>query len=538
MRRLHKGAGLTALACCAALALAGCGAGNTDDDSTTDPNASTDGGGLASIIIGTTDKVTALDPAGSYDNGSYTVEIQVYQFLYGFKSGQVAPQPDAAESCDYTSDTVFECTLKPGLKFANGHDLTASDVKFTFDRQVAIDDPNGPASLLENLKEVQVVDDLTVDFILNEGPDQTFLQILATPAGPLVDEESFSATELTPDSDIVAANAFSGPYAIDSYAINDTITFTPYAAYDGVLGTVSNDGVTLKTYSQSENLKLAIANGEIDVAFRSLTPTDITDLESNSAVTVHKGDGGEIRYIVFNLDTMPGETKEQKFAIRQAIASLVDRAELSTEVYKELYTPLCSWVPDGQIGATQSTCDAYPLDAAKAAQYLSDAGVTTPVTLDLQYNPDHYGSSSDQEYARVKAQLDASGLFSVNLQATEWGQYSDDRVADVYPAYQLGWFPDYPDADNYLSPFFNADNFIHNHFDEAEVQQLIRDQKIEGDPAARQAIIEEIQDVMAEKYLSTLPLLQGIQIAVAKTEVTGITLDASFQFRYGTIGKG
>ncbi|MDR1450467.1 MAG: ABC transporter substrate-binding protein [Propionibacteriaceae bacterium] len=515
----------------AALALAGCGTGNSDD--------SNDGGGAAAnpIIIGTTDKVTALDPAGSYDNGSYTVEIQVFQFLYGFKAGQTGPQPDAAESCDYVSDTVFECKLKSGLKFANGNDLTSSDVKFSFDRQTAIDDPNGPASLLANLASVDAPDDLTVRFNLAQGPDQTFLQILATPVGPIVDEESFSADAITPDDDIVAANAFSGPYRIDSYKVNDTVTFTPNSNYDGVLGTVANDGATLKTYSQSENLKLAIANGEIDVAHRSLTPTDIADLRSNDTVTVHEGPGGEIRFIVFNLDTMPGQTAEQKFAIRQAAASLVDRDELSEEVYKGLYTPLCSWVPSGQAGATESACDTYPLDKAKAAAYLEAAGVAVPVVLDLQYNFDHYGSSSDQEYARVKAQLEASGLFQVNLQSTEWVTYNSERVADSYPAYQLGWFPDFPDPDNYLSPFFTKNNFVKNHFDAPDIQDLIAKEVVEADPGERTAIIEEIQAVMAEKHLSTLPLLQGTQTTVAKSDIQGIVLDASFQFRYGVISR-
>ncbi|MDR0416037.1 MAG: ABC transporter substrate-binding protein [Propionibacteriaceae bacterium] len=534
MIRLHRAVGLAAFGLTAALALAGCGAGNTDKDGDqTDGSAD----GLAQVIIGTTDKLTVLDPAGSYDNGSYTVEIQVYQFLYGFQAGQQAPQPDAAKSCDYTSDTVFECQLKPGLKFANGHDLTSSDVKFTFDRQIAINDPNGPASLLANLKSVEAPDDLTVRFQLKEGPDQTFLQVLATPVGPLVDEEVFAADKLTPDSDIVAAKAFSGPYQIGSYKANDTIVFQPNTGYDGVLGQVANGGVTLKTYSQSDNLKLAITNGEVDVAHRSLTPTDIADLESNDQVTVHKGPGGEIRYIVFNLETMPGGAPEQKLAVRQAIASLIDRDALAAEVYKDIFTPLCSWVPTGQMGATESACDTYPLDPTKADRYLADAGVAPPVALSLQYNPDHYGSSSDQEYARVKAQLEASGLFQVDLQSTEWVTYSAERVKDAYPAYQLGWFPDFPDPDNYLSPFFTQNNFINNHFDAKDIQDLIASEVVEADPAARQQIIEQIQDEMAGKYLSTLPLLQGSQVTVSKKDVTGVVLDASFQFRYGTIGK-
>jgi peptide/nickel transport system substrate-binding protein len=533
---------LTAVA--AALALTACGAGNTDNKTTSSETASAAESSAAQVetasselIAGTTDKVTFLDPAGSYDNGSYHVEIQVYQFLYGFKPGDASPQPDAAEKCEYTSDTVLQCKLKSGLMFANGHALTASDVKVSFDRQLEIYYDNGPASLLSNLASVDIVDDLTVNFNLKAGPDQTFLQILATPVGPIVDEEVFSATELTSDADIVAGNAFSGPYVIDSWKINDTVHLTPYPAYNGVQGEVQNDGVTITYYSESTNLKLALENGDIDMALRSLTPTDIESLKTNSNVKVWEGPGGEIRYIVFNLNTMPGDTAEQKLAVRQAIASVVDREALSTEVYKGLYTPLCSWVPDGLPGANTAACDTYPLDTAKAAQYLSDAGVATPVVLNLQYNPDHYGSSSDQEYARIKAQLEASGLFTVNLQSTEWVQYSADRSADVYPLYQLGWFPDYPDADNYLAPFFVKDNFLNNHFDEPEVQELIAKEQTTADATERANVIGEIQTVMAEKYLSTLPLLQGTQVLAAATDVQDIVLDASFQFRYATVSK-
>ncbi len=111
---------------------------------------------------------------------------------------------------------------------------------------------------------------------------------------------------------------------------------------------------------------------------------------------------------------------------------------------------------------------------------LADAGVATPVALNLQYNPDHYGESSGDEYALVKSQLEESGLFAVNLQSTEWVTYAKDRTQDLYPAYQLGWFPDYSDADNYLSPFFATENFLGNHYDNPEVNQLIQDQAVEG----------------------------------------------------------
>ncbi len=288
-------------------------------------------------------------------------------------------------------------------------------------------------------------------------------------------------------------------------------------------------------------------SGAIDVAFRSLSATDIADLSSNDAVKIVDGPGGEIRYIVFNFDTMPfGATTPEadaakSLAVRQAAADLIDRQAIATDVYKDTYSPLYSYVPQGLAGANEALKDLYGdgsgmPDAAKAKATLEAAGVSTPVTLNLQYNGDHYGPSSGDEYAAIKAQLEEDGLFTVNLAQTEWVQYTKDRTADVYPAYQLGWFPDYSDADNYLTPFFSADNFLGNHYDNAEVQQLLVDQATQTDKTTREQEIGDIQDKVPAD-LSTLPLLQGKQVAVVGSSVEGAVLDGSFKFRYAPLHK-
>ncbi|MBC7589972.1 MAG: peptide ABC transporter substrate-binding protein [Salinibacterium sp.] len=519
-----------------ALALAGCAAGGGDT-----------GGSGESLVVGTTDKVTFIDPAGSYDNGSFAIMTQIYPFLMNSKPGTSDVEPDIAVSAEYTSDTEYTVVLKDGLTFANGNDLTSSDVKFSFDRQLAIADENGPSVLLGNIASIDAPDDTTVVFTLKNGNDQTFAQILSSPAAPIVDEEVFSADAVTPDEDIFAGNAFAGQYVISSYDFNNLVSFEANPDYQGVLGAAATAKIDLKYYADASNLKLDVQEGNIDVAYRSLSATDVADLQGNDAVNVVVGPGGETRYIVFNFDTQPfGATTPEAdaakaLAVRQAAANLVDRQELADQVYKGTYLPLYSYVPAGLTGATEVLKDLYGKDggpdADAAAKVLSDAGVTTPVALNLQYNPDHYGESSGDEYALVKSQLEAGGLFTVNLQSTEWVTYAKERTQDLYPAYQLGWFPDYSDADNYLTPFFATENFLANHYDNPEVNQLIQDQAVEADAAKRQALIEEIQAKVAAD-LSTLPLLQGSQIAVTGTDVTGAVLDGSFKFRYGTLVRG
>ncbi|MGY1740354.1 MULTISPECIES: ABC transporter substrate-binding protein [unclassified Blastococcus] len=526
-----------------ALALSACG--GSDDDG----GSGGGGGGGDALIIGTTDKITTIDPAGSYDNGSFAVMNQVYPFLLNTPLGSPEVEPDIAESAEFTSPTQYTVTLKPGLTFANGHELTSSDVKFSFDRQVAIADENGPSSLLANLASVDAPDDTTVVFNLEQADDQTFPQVLSSPVGPIVDEEVFSADSLTPDDEIVAGNAFAGPYVITSYEINDLISYEANPDYQGLLGAPKTDTVNVRYYAESSNLKLDIEEGAVDVAFRSLTATDVEDLRGNDDVEVVDGPGGEIRYIVFNFNTQPyGATTPEAdpakaLAVRQAMAHLIDRQEIADQVYKGTYTPLYSYVADGLTGATESLRGLYGdgqggPDADRAAEVLQAAGVQTPVQLSLQYSNDHYGPSSGDEYALIKDQLESTGLFTVDLQTTEWTQYSEQRVADTYPAYQLGWFPDYSDADNYLTPFFLTENFLSNHYDNQQVNDLILQQLATPDEAQRTALIEQIQDTVAQD-LSTLPYLQGAQIAVVRTGVTGAsdTLDASFKFRYGALER-
>ena len=507
----------------------------------------------SAITIGTTDKITSVDPAGSYDNGSYAVQIQIFPFLYAqdYNTSELSPDIAADDGTWNDDGTEFTVKIKEGLKFANGHDLTASDVKFSYDRIKTINDANGPSSLLANVESVEAPDDTTVVFKDSVPFDVTLKQVMSSPAGPIVDEEVFDADKLTDADTIVKGNAFAGPYKLTAFKMNETASYEKNDSYKG-LTPAKNDAIQVKYFADASNLKLNVQQGQIDVAFRSLTPTDIEDLSKDSKVKVVKGPGGEERFLTFNFKIQPyGESQSdadanKAKAVRQAVANLVDRDELSEKVYKGTYTPMYSFIPDGLSGHDDTLKAAYgdgegKPDAAKAKKVLEDAGVSTPVDLKLQYNGDHYGSSSADEYAAIKSQLEADGLFKVDLQQTEWTQYNKERVVTEdsdgsYPVYQLGWFPDYSDPDNYLSPFFRDGNFVNNGYSNKEVNDLIVEQAGEKDATKREKILKQVQALETED-LSTIPLLQGAQVAVTGTNIKGVVLDASFRFRYASVTK-
>ena len=505
----------------------------------------------AAITIGTTDKVTALDPAGSWDNGSATLQNQVFAWLLTSKPGETDPSPDLAQSAEFTSPTEYTVKLRPGLTFQNGHALTASDVKFSFDRQLAIADANGPSSLLSNLDSVRVDGDDTVVFTLKAADYKLWPQVLTSPASAIVDEEVFSAKAITSDENIVAGKAFDGQYGISSYTSNSLIELTKNPKYDGLLGAAKTDTVLVKYYTDESNLKLDVQRNDVQVAYRTLSATNIDNLRNSDAVKIYTGPGAEMRFFAFNFETMPYGSKTdapdavKALAVRTAAADLIDRATIADQVYKGTYAPLYTVVPSGLTASTPSYKALYgdgkggpSVDAAKKA--LKDAGVNVPVELNLQYNSDHYGASASDEYALVKSQLEESGLFTVNLQSTEWTQYVK-QFATTYPAYQLGWFADFPDSDNYLNLLYGTDDspsVLGTAIKNSDFNALVQKERTLDNSDDRTAAIQQAQDLTA-KQIAIVPLLEGTQTVIAATRVTGIesTLDGSGRFRFGLLGS-
>jgi peptide/nickel transport system substrate-binding protein len=512
----------------ALLVLAAGGCGGDDDGG---------GGEGATIIHGTTDQPVSYDPAGSYDLPSWNV---IYNAIWGLLSlppGGNQPEPALAESCNFDNPSTYTCKLRDGLKFSDGTDLTAEDVKHSFDRNNRINDPKGAAPLLGSLyketgkvtgDEVEVVDPLTVTFHLNR-PDATLPFIMTTGAGGIVPSE-YPADKIQPDAQAVGH----GPYKIAEYRPGEQTVLERNEDFYGE--PAKNERVIIQYFDKSSALKLAVENGEVDLGYRNLTPTEIEDMRGADGVEVVEGNGTEIRYMVFNVNLEPGKNE----AVRKAMAYVIDRQAIVDNVYNGTVEPLYSMVPRGLAGHTDNFKTVYgeTPDAAKAKQVLDQAGVQTPVKAEIWWTPSHYGDLSADEYAEIKRALDESDLFEVQLKSTEWDEYSEASSKDQYPVFQLGWFPDYPDPDNYLTPFYRSDSFLNNHYKNEQMDKLLADQQASTDQAEREEIFKQIQEIAAEE-VPIIPIWQGKQVAAVREGITGVadTFDPSFQFRYWLIAK-
>ncbi|MDQ0579940.1 peptide/nickel transport system substrate-binding protein [Streptomyces rishiriensis] len=453
--------------------------------------------------------------------------------------GEGEPVPEAAQSCGFTDtgNERYACKLRSGLKFANGDAVTAEDVKFSIERARTIKADSGVFALLSTIDTIETQGDNEVIFHLKTA-DATFPFKLSTPVAGIVNPDDYEKDKLRDGFSIDG----SGPYTLKAETDGDEMTkavFTKNPNYKGTLS-VNNDQVDMVSYENADDMGTALEKGDIDLMTRTMSPEQIQKLSEASAtgdIDLVELNGLEIRYLAF--DTTDPAVKAK--AVRQAMAQIINRSELVSEVYGSQAEPLYSLVPATLTGHSNSFFNTYgDPSVAKAKSLLADADVDAPVKLTLNYTTDHYGPATKQEFEVLQKQLNDSGLFDVTIKGTAWDAFVPAERKGEYAVYGMGWFPDFPDADNFVAPFLDKDNFLKSPYSNTDIiDDLIPASRREADRLSAAKSLTEIQDIVA-RDVPVLPLWQGKQYVAANNDVTGTAyvLNSSATLQLWELGHG
>ncbi|MGX4693176.1 ABC transporter substrate-binding protein [Streptomyces sp. JNUCC 63] len=497
------------------------------------------------IVVGTTDRFTTskedpapVDPAYAYDVGTWNILRQTVQTLMVQPKGDGDPVPEAAEKCGFSDsgNERYACTLREGLKFADGDPITAADVKFSVDRARAINADTGVAGLLSTIDTVETQGDREVIFHLNTA-DAVFPYKLSTPVAGIVSSKKYEKDKLRDGFDVDG----SGPYTMKANVKDDEMVnavFTKNPNYKGTLK-LNNDKVELRSFPDADAMGTALDKGDIDVMTRSMTPEQIRKLTADSKdnIDIVETPGLEIRYLGFNTDA---ESVKDK-AVREAMAQLINRNELVAKVYGTQAEPLYSMVPATITGHSNAFFNKYGDPSVdKARTLLSKADITTPVKLTLHYTTDHYGAATKKEFEILRQQLNGSGLFDVDIQGALWDTFRPAEKKGKYDVYGMGWFPDFPDADNYLAPFLDKGNTLNTPYANGEIRNtLIPQSRRQADRLSASTSLNTIQDIVADE-VPLLPLWQGKQYVAARDTITGTAyaVNSSATLQLWELGRG
>ena len=265
---------------------------------------------------------------------------------------------------------------------------------------------------------------------------------------------------------------------LDSYAPGQQAALKVNEDYWGKAP--KNDGLIIRYYSKSSTMKLALQKGDIDMAFRDFTPTELKSLSTQKGIVVHTGNGSAIRYLVLNVTRTPTNNP----AVRRAIAYLMPRNAIASRVYNGLVQPLYSMVPKGLPGPRRRVQGrlrrARRASRRRRRRWPASA---KPVNLESGTRRPTTATPRPTSSPRSSARSRSSGLFKVTLKSAEWAQYSD-ALGKQYGVFQLGWFPDYVDAENYLLPFYqSSSNFTENKYNSPRMNGILKRSR-RGDDAA------------------------------------------------------
>jgi peptide/nickel transport system substrate-binding protein len=521
-----------------------------DDEEVADEEAAS--GDTSTIIIGTTDATASLDSADAYATHDWELIRAFNEPLLRFEPGSDAVLvPGIAELPTVSDDgLVWTLQLKDGLVFGDGTELTVEMAVEQLNRLLTISE-TGPnqvgltltAPYVESIAVGTAAN--TIDFTLLQ-PAGFFPQILAGGPYTIAHPDIFTAEELNlfPEPPIYGL----GPWIITQFVPGEQTVLEPNPNYTGDFP-AQVDQIVVREFATPDAMADAVRTGEIDIAWRLLGSEAAEELTSESGLTVTKVDSGPIRYLIPNhsegFDTADAN-------VRKALASIVDRDELSDVVFGGSVTPLLSPVPPGFMGATESYETLYQspdLDAAigflEAAGYSED----NKLELELAYPPEHYGVTTADGVLLIAQQFEATGMIEVDIISQEWSTYVGDCTNGVYEVCVLGWFFDFPDAENYMQPFIEGDGLgtlvLSNPDTPPELEGLLLEQRSEGDLAIRASLLEDLQAVYADAMV-TLPLWiepeyiiyrDGIAGAEALQRAEALNIGPTFNFVYSVLTK-
>jgi len=483
------------------------------------------------LIIGTTDSWSSFEPAWVYSFHDWELFHQCADGLLNIVPGSAGEIQNALAESYEVSDDGLEYTfhLREGVTFPDGTPLNADAVIFSFERIAPINEAEG-----ENVgflytayvDSVEAVDDMTVKVTFNDA--YPFApQLVATNAWKIVNPNQWEADAAGTTNTACGI----GPLILDSFTEGEEAIFVRNESYYGEPSKEAT--VIVRYFADSPTMALALQNGEIDVAWKSLSPADIDALENVDGVTVETAGGTEIRYIVYNSETAPYDNPD----VRLGLAQLLDREQLTDLAWQGIKVPLYSMVPPGFLGHLPTYEGTENVEEGKALLASAGYDENNPLVLDLWYSPTHYGDTEADVAAVIKEQWEASGVVQVNLQFQEWAAYRDAGRAGELPVSLLGWYPDYLDPDNYTNVFAHSPAaWSGSRYNNPEMDALLDAQAGELDEAARIDLLEQIQEYWVPES-PFVPLGQGKLVAAYRDGISNVVLDPLALFHYFLIEK-
>lgn len=540
-RRLSSIGKFLGLFCLCCLMVISCNRPNTQQTTTT-PQA----GGNGRITLGTTLKPRTIDPADNYELAGSNVNTSLGDTLYSYKVGTGELEPQLATAMPKVSKDglTYTIPLRQGVIFHDGAPFNAEAMAFSLNR--FIQNGGKPSALLSDVVEsVKASGEYEITIKLKNS-FAAFPSVLAYSGMCAVSPKAY---EIGTGKFLPTKFVGTGPYKLVQFTPN-LVRMDIFEKYWGKKP--PNRGVDFQILSNAANLYNSFRTGAVDIAYLTFDPEQVESLRQQAAANGWQAieeKSNTVTHLILNVKQKPLD----KLAVRQAIASMIDRPLLTDRVYKKQAQPLYSMIPD--------TFDSYkPVfltsfgdgNVDKAKELLAKAGYTKANPLKLQIAYPAYSlireqmASTLREYAVQKLE----GIIQIQPQPEESATFFANQGKGIYQAILQDWYPDFGDADNYIQPFLScakgsadqgceqgASQSLGSYYYSDRMNKLISQQRSQQNPSAREKIFTQIQELIAQD-VPAVPIVQNKDYAFAQKSIQNLQIDPILKLPLWQVKKG
>jgi len=396
---------------------------------------------------------STLDPVMVTDQASYEMCVKIFDTLVQFKPGTTEVEPDLAKSWDVSSDgTEYTFYLREGVKFHNGRNLTAQDVKYSIDRLMANETASPRKGFADDIESVTVVNATTVRIKL-KYPFVPFLAKLTYPCFAPVPKEEVEKW----GDDWFKHPVGTGPFKFVKWEPGSKVVLQAFDDYWA--GRPYIDYYEYDVHEDDETIWQGFKAG--DVSLTGVPSTHWEEYLADEQMKKYSKTTAQLvtYWLIFNCEKWPFKSK----AIRNAVCCALEKKTVLDTIFKGRHMEARGPLPPGLWGFDQQLYDSYKYtyNSDKAKQILDEAGI---VDSDGDGIREFEGKPLKFEYSsyisstwQTAAQTHIADLRAVGIEVT-YKQYDFPTLIGMvdegnFTMLTLGWGTDYPDPENFMILF-------------------------------------------------------------------------------------
>jgi peptide/nickel transport system substrate-binding protein len=536
---------MLALVAILALVLAACSSGETTDDTSGGTGTTAAAGDVPNpdvLVVTVNDDVFNLDPAAVNGNDvGMNVILNVYDRLVALapEDGAVIPSlatevPSVDNGLISEDGLTYTFPLREGVVFSDGTEMTAEDFKYSWDRVVEMNLPEGQAPLFANVAATTVVDDLTFEVTLSQV-DASFLAFLAAhPAASVVSQDAVEGNggiAAGQPNEFMAQNMVgTGPYTLASWERGDRMSFDINPDYWG-----EPAHLPVRWELIVDSPATGLQAREYDIV--DISPTDVPSFDGIDHAVVNTDILDlQVLQIGMNMNIAEGALPEgdtipldffQDVRVRQAFNYAFDYQGYIDGILGGL-GGRNSFVLPVEMYGYDPDAPIYETDPAMAEQLFTEAGYWEEgFTISIYSDQTHEGFTGAA--LTLKDSIEAlNPNFTVNVLAVPEAQFDEILATDPIPTAMWSYTSSqYSTPDAYLfdsgisdGRYGAVNSFVDGYSDPAAVDDLINSARTALDEQTRLDLLSEIQTVLYEEAMWIMPANEGAPSA-AGDWVTG-----------------